>query len=220
MSQEKTLTGTIEEKNTKEETDWSKTTYKVKKGDKTTTLGLFHTKENKDLVEKFRKGDKAKFTYQDTEKEGRTYHNISNIEAPGLPTEDLDFVKEEVQTGSRKTVTSYIPDDTIQKLIVRQNCLGNAIQYHKVFKPKPIVDVKVVMESVLNVAEIFETWVWRDIGGSDTPKVATGEGLKNSSDFVAYYCKDCKTKIINQAVIAHSMNTYKEPVCWDCQKKR
>jgi len=130
---------------------WTKFSFKVQKDDdKTITLSTFDV----ELAKKFEAGNVASFTYTDNENNGKTYHNIKAIEAVN-------------STAKETRPMSSGGEQERKRLIVRQSCLSNALKFVE------LTGIKVGVKderSVLELAEIFEKWVWREKSPEETIK--------------------------------------------------
>ncbi len=95
---------------------------------------------------------------QGTSKAGKPYsyldvtYKLGDKTVSKVDGDTTNSEQQETTTKATATKSSYIPDDQKQLLIVRQNCVGNAVKYHE-------GNVSTVHE-VLKTASIFENYVF------------------------------------------------------------
>ena len=119
-------------------------TYKV--GDKTESKKLFLNDPIATDVMSYKNGDTVEMT-QAKEGDFWVWKTVSKVDGDTTNSE-----QQETSTKAAATKSTYIPDDQKQLLIVRQNCVGNAVKYHE-------GNVSTVHE-VLKTASIFENYVF------------------------------------------------------------
>lgn len=121
-------------------------TYKA--GDKTESKKLFMNDPIGVQVMGFKNGDFVEMTQT---KVG-DFWNWTSV-ALSTPQDIVNSAPVQTQGSTQTQKTAYVPDDQKQLLIVRQNCVGNAVKF---FEGNPSPDVP----GVLQVAALFEDYVY------------------------------------------------------------
>lgn len=103
----------------------------------------------------FKEHDVVRFTFKKKDKDGKIYNNIvdGSMELVDSPKD----ITEQYSQGSQVMLPRHPDKDT---LIVRQSCLKAAVEIIGKFAFEE--GKKITSEEITNLAEEFESWVFRD----------------------------------------------------------